>query len=447
MAQTGYDPSIGQWRTFWEDRLDADSCFIEGVPPVPGGSDLTDHDFLNENLTTQTQELTDDSIRPAGLGAGSDLTKGTTGGAVNTQLDFEMNAVWLAMLQTRGRTPTVLTASESYRHILAPSETDVEFPLSRYGRIFRDDAVIESFANLQISQLTINAAIRSFITAQYDFLFQNSTEIDEADPQTESGSPERPVLRGKLTYAQATAADPTICVRVQNAGTGVVEVKLGTATAYGAGIVTVTEDGWVQMVDESGDQLGDDSSPVEIYVGDISGWTNSDEWYFLADATNLWTSSFPTIGRINEIDVYVQVEGAREKARGGTLTIATPKALDEAIGGLQPCGIKSDGNRAVSGSLDIEYNSAALKTRLIHGEPFSLEFVMGSRTVIGSSTDKYAMSFYMPKCTFNGQRPTIAGPNGYNTNFGFSAAADAGDPLPDDLTITIDNGIADLLAV
>lgn len=437
-----FDPSNGLFRSYWEKRQ-ASGVYLPGVPYFEDPVDqcISSEDLANESASIDSECLQPLSQRLRGLQA-----KFSTNGSFNTDTEPEALAYWFAALQGKGRTPTVLTGGQSWRHVLAPSETDITFPFSRSARVSRDDGRIQTFLNVQPSSISISTAVRALLTSAVDLLFERSTYYDLASVDVE-GTPlsanARPFLRGNPTYGQlggTPTGAPTIHVRV-TAGPQW-ETKLGDSGTWDD--ITPEDGGWVDVLDGSGNPVGDAGSRVQLYIASAAAVAVNDEWTFELTDLSGWAAALPVVPSLNEVEASIELDGAAFKATSASVTYERPIEPDENIGGLYADGIRRAGKRVVSGALDTRYIDTGIRDRLEKGSPFSLEFIGLSGTNIGSSSDPYRLSSYHPLCVLTGRPATTAGSSEYNQAAAFACYYDSGDALPDDGTITVDNGISDL---
>jgi len=441
-----FDPAESLLRWHWEKRQAA-GLFLPGIP---FGEAPIDQCFASEDMAEEGSEIESNCLNPNSQRSEGSLSKFGTAASFVTDMDATAFAYWMALFQKKGRTPTVLTAAQSWRHILAPSETNVTFPKSLTGRVSRDDSLLQTFWGCQPNQIAISLGVREFVTVNIDFLFEHSTLYDFATVITETvplAANKRPFLRGfpKFVNWQGTPTPtgaPEIEVTVLSAAGGTIETRLGTAGSFDT--ITVVDGGWVKIKDGSGNFIGQKGNEVELYINALGDADDLDEWHFSMIGLSAWTPSLPALLNLNEAHAEIKFEGTKITVTSISLNYAKGKIADEGIGGFYPEGILESGQRFITGAIDLRYIDDSHRARLLTGEPFTLEIILPSVTDIGSSTDPFSVTLWHPNCKLNGKPATVAGSTEYNQALAFNCYPLASDPLPDDMSATIDNGVVDL---
>lgn len=440
-----FNPTNLQFRSAWEET--------EGVPTHvnPAGTPKV---WLDQRLATENLAFESPLIQPNVLNPNRQRVEGLpakfdTTGDFNTDLEPEGMAPWLAQFQGWGNNPVVLTAGQSFRHVLAPSATDVNFNLKRSARVWRDDDLAQLLIGCQLAQSQITGTVNNVYTATQNLLFERAHYWDFATVVTEGGTPERPVLRNIPTYGNWNLADHDIYVQVQTTTTNI-KVKVGAATTYTGADIAVPNGGWVTLTDQSDNPIGEPDSPVQLYVGTTAAWTANDEWRFRGSVIrgdNLWTPSFPVLRALNEIHTTIRIDGGEVRFRQGQITLNQTVNPRLNLGGRYADGTDVTGQRVITGSLDRRYIDTNFVKRLEASQGFEYDLEVISRQTIGTSSDIYRMRFFSPKARISGRRPVVSGPNDFPESLSIDFYPDATNPTyQDDMTIEIDNGLASLIA-
>lgn len=443
MASNTYDPSNGVLRSAWEKRTSG-GLF---QPGLPYGVNWVDHPFASEDIALERSLIDTGLLNPGGQQSEGLPGKFQTTAQSDHRAEPEALGYFLAAFQRNGETPTVLTAGQSFSHPLAPSYTDVAFPKSRTVRLGRDDGKLVTAYNVQPSQFAFAFNQNQAIGCVMSEVFERSTDYNLAAVVTETSGlteDQRPWLRGSPGYAAAidTAANSRIYIRLDNNSTGAASCKIGPGGSYDS--ITLVNGGWVTVLDGSGNVVGDPDNPVQVYINSFAAGTNLDEWSFdLVDLTH-WTQSLSVLQALNEIDASLLIDGSSFRIQSGGLTLAKALEADTSVGGAFGHGVRSAGLRIITGNVDVRYVDQSVANRLKERQPFALTITLSSNVNIGSSTDKYQIQFYMPRCRFNGRTARISSGSAYTQAPGFTAYPLATDPLPDDVTVTLQNGISDM---
>lgn len=420
---------------------------VVGVTPY----NATWHYFRFNSETLAAQAPT---IQPNSLRGGRQRTRGlpskiTAAGPVAVDLEPSGHGYLLAQFQKGEPAVTTLTALQSFRHKLAPSYTTINHDKTSTFQISRNDRMPQLSPGCYISSFGIVANIQSVIVADFGVSSQRASYYPMPTVVVEAATPIRPILRGFPKYAVASAADPDVYLTVSNV-TGQVTVKVGAAGTPTAAQV-ITAGTWTTLNYNNGSAdvtLGDPDNPVQVYLPAFTGWTVADSWRFKFDHTDNatpWTATFPTIEAMNEIHVGITVDGVTTYLRELTLNAALGVDPNFHLGGRYSDGLLETGLRSYSGQLNRRKIDNALMKRLEAGEPFELDVIITSRVNIGSSLDPYRIRLVAPLCVFNGSNPGVPGPNILEEPFPFDCYPDPADGThPDELTVYLDNGIADM---
>jgi hypothetical protein len=404
-----------------------------------------------ETLGLDLPLIQDGNLSPNEQRSIGDPTKIGVNGSLPIVWEPEGLFRYLAQFQQGAADPVVLEADESFRHKLAPSETDVDLDRAMSLRMWRDDGLASTLHGLYVSQWTLNAAVRSHITGQVQLTGESGTYYSPAAALTEAGSPERPRLRGFPTHANSILADTDIFILVDTGATSIL-VKRGSASTYDGTAITVTPGTWVPLTDENDDPIGDPDMPVALWVDSIAGWTADDEWRFdyEIDAAP-WSPSFPSISRMNEIHASLTMDlgagAVSTRVSGLTLTANHPIEAEENLGGRFADGVVRTGERVITGTINRRQLDTTFVKAIIAGQPFELDFIVTSRVAIAASDDLYRMRFVLPKGLFSGRTPNVQSAGTIVESLGVDFYPDATNGThPDDLTVYLDNSFADLEA-
>lgn len=432
-------------RTAWE------TVGEEGIP-VDGATWMDHRMPPGEALQLNAPTIQDGNIASGSQRSEGLPTKIGFGGTLPLRWEPEGMFRYFAQFQQNGATPVVLTAGQSWRHKLAPSESDVDFDRSFMTRIWRDDGLPLLGLNCYVSQFNFAASVRSVITGSVNIVGERASFWDFATVVLEGGSPERPVLRGLPTYAVWSQADHDVYVKVVNTSPMQVDVKVGSAQSYGSANLAVTAGSWLTLVGTTAAgndiALGEPDSPVQLWVGSTSGWTLNDEWRFKGESFTAWTPSLPPIKAMNEIHATITIDGTEYRIREYSLQGVWAAEADENLGGRFADAVVRTGDRQITGSIGRTMLDTRIVKRLLAGEPFELDAIVTSRVEIGTSTNAYRFRQVCPRCVANGGQPTVSSAGRLPETIAFDAYPDPenGDGHIDDLTVYLDNNIEDQTA-
>ncbi len=359
---------------------------------------------------------------------------------------------FIASMQQASKTPTVLTGGQSFQHKLAPSETDVIFKQTQSVRLWRDTPFAQIMTGVKVDTLVIDASTEAVISGTVSLKARQSSYWDLATVILEGGTPTRPVLRGLPRYAELSIADHDVFIKVTNTTGPVIDVKVGSAAAYAAIALTVVPGTPLTLTDEAGVLIGEVDNPVELFIPiGASGYTLNDEWEFKSRQTSApWTPSLPALRALNTIHAVSSIGPiggplVPVRLNNFVVTVASPLDEDFHLGDVYTPGLAELANREVSITIDRRHIDTLLEERLVSKEPFELQIIIDSRTVIGSSTDLYTMQIDCKFCIFEGVTANPTAPGSFPeplTIMCYPSSTDA--TFPDDITFTINNDIADM---
>jgi hypothetical protein len=239
-----------------------------------------------------------------------------------------------------------------------------------------------------------------------------------------------------------SAFDADIYVKVIDAADGIVKVKMGSAETYDGREVTVDVGGWVYLygtydlstvfpsgtlgdypVTAADGSIGRRDEQIMLWVGDISGWADDDEFKIVKRLPR-WTPSFPVQRLCAETQCRFFLEGGEVAFDNGwTLTMARQTAETRFApgAGAQPIGSRVTGFQDVT--LQVERRlvdndlMVALQNRTL--KPVVIEAI--GDALIGATAERYGQLHVLPACRFSGLR--------------YSTPAGGGDPV-EQLTFT-----------
>jgi len=407
--------------------------------------------FNSEGLAAQYPTIQMNSLK-----GGRQRTRGlpskiTAAGPVAVDVEPQGHGYLFAAFQKKGLAVETLTAGQSYRHKLNPSQTAVNHDKFSSFQISRNDRMPQLSPGSLINSFSVVGNIQSVLTATFGVTSQRASYYPLATivTQTVPSTTIQPILRGYPKYAAATVADPDVYVEVTNVS-GIVKVKVGSAGTYAAP-QTVTAGTWLTLNYHPGATdvtLGDADNPVQLYVPAFTNWTVGDIWRYKFDHTDNaipWTPTFPAIEAMNEIHVSLTIDGTTTYFREFTLQGELGVDPNFHLGGRYSDGLIETGLRSYSGQLNRRKIDNGLLKRLVAGEPFELDIICTSRVNIGTSTDPYRLRFVAPLCVFSGSAPGVPGPDIFEEPLPFDCYPDPADAThPDELTVYLDNGVADM---
>jgi hypothetical protein len=434
----------------------------EATVGIPTNANWHDLRIASEDLAQEAPTIQPNTLNPSGFRSVGLPSKFNETGSITTDLEPQGLAYILAQIQEAGSVAT-LTAGQSFRHTLAPTESSLDFDKTQTLRMARSDGLLQTFLGARCSGFTVAANVRGVVTVNPAFAYERAHYWDFATVVLEDATPTRPVLRGLPKYANHALIDHDVYVKVTditNFPTDIgLDVKVGSGSSYDTIDLRVTPTTWTEVKHptlgqtipgaQDTDGLGEPDSPVEIYIGALDQ-ALSDEWRYIGESQltehpSIWTPTYPILSALNEIHVDIMLDAVATRFNQAQLTYARTIQPDENLGTRFADGLLVTGQRTWSGQLNRRYLSTALRKRLEAGEPFKLDMTMASRQKIGTSDDLYQLRFTSPRCIANGRTPVVPGPADFPEALGFDCYEDPTDGTdPADMMIRADNSISDL---
>lgn len=444
-----FNPANGLIRHAWED-----------VAGIANESGWHDHEFVSESLSPEYGVIQPQSItRNAQVPMGSP-SKIRGGGEINVEWDAEQYARYIANVQRGGATP-VNPVGSVYVHKLAPSESDIEFPDTMSIEIWRDDNLPALAKGCRVNSLSFELSPESFLTGAIGIAperieyYDGPARIDAIGAPT----PTAPIIRGLPSYDGWNLVDGNVYAIVSDVtdiGTGVVGIKtkIGSASTYdGTQLnITVGNDSqgrprYYEIFDENDARIGTRDLPVQIHLADTTNIALNHEWRFDRERT-VWIPSYPSLPKFNEIYAAIFIGDSLATAEEYeidqfSLAITRPAEPKFAIGGRHAKRVKQRGQRTVSGSLQREYLSVALRKRLERAKAFWLRVEAYSGEAI-EGVYEHSMLLYAGATLLGGNTPSIGGQDSMDENYNFTCHPSGDATYPDDCTIVLTNTIASL---
>jgi len=185
---------------------------------------------------------------------------------------------------------------------------------------------------------------------------------------------------------------------------------------------------------------------VQVHLPGATGYEALDTFTIQRDRA-VWTPTFPSIPVFNEIFVTVTIDGTDYCLQEFSLDLTRPINPVFCIGGRFPKEIRERGQRVVSGSFTREYVDTALRKRLERGEPFKIKVEAFSGEIVAGGYE-HRMLLVSPLCIAGGSTASVSSSEEMNETIDWIGAPNSADAegYVDDLTIVVDNTIADLTA-
>lgn len=234
-----------------------------------------------------------------------------------------------------------------------------------------------------------------------------------------------PILRHTWPGNYAENIDPTfdaaIRVKVISASAGTIRVKMGAAETYSGRTLTVEEGGWIYLygtydLSTVYNSLGayplaaDDGSigrrqeQLQLYVGDISGWADDDE-FEVAPYRAVWTPDLAVQRLLAETQCRFFLDSGEVAIDNGwTLQLGrqTAETRFAAGAGAQPVGSRVTG--FLNATLQVERrlvdNSLLIPLMNLLEKPVVIEALHDA--VIGSTTTPYGVTMVAPTARYEG---------------------------------------------
>lgn len=424
-----------------------------GLKPLAAA--FVDHEFIsegfsNERTTKERESITNAAQTPAPLPG-----KFNTDGPLSLEMNAEQHYHYIGNIQRKITTTT--PATDVYNHRMGPTEDD-PFPDSLSVQVNRDDGMPQTFVEGRVNELTLSLEEGGVLKADAGLIFQRGHYWDDAAELEDGATPNSaPVLRGLPSYANWTAADGDVYVKVTagpSGGAFTVKAKVGAAATYGATTTSVVygldADGnvrWNNLLDSNGGgQIGTRALPVQIAHILSTGIEVNDEWRFDRERS-AWVPAYADVPIFNEVHAYLYVDGVEHCIESFELAITRPVTAQKCIGGFFARRILLRGKRVVTLTLGRQYTDIFFRKKLESAESlyFFLEASTGEEFETGY---EHQLEVFCPNVVLNGRTASVESSEDFVEQItGTCHPSSAGvSGYFDDVTITIVNSVPDLTA-
>lgn len=423
----------------------------ETTPGIPRETGWVDHEFVDEDVAPEYGTIQSESITRNSQTPKAQPSKINSGGTINVELDPEGHYHYFANLQKHSATPTNPDTGV-YVHKLAPSETDVDFPLSLTVEISRDDDAPSVNKGARVATIDVTVEPESFVRAAIGLVVERSEYYGAAVETSVTSTPTDPIIRGLPNYTDYILADGDVYVQVfdNTLAPDSIEilVKVGAAAAFDDdNPITVPVGVWTELflTGTSVTRIGTRDIPVQVRWANFTNVTDLDTWRFDRERA-VWVPVYADVPKFNEIFAAIYIDDIEYEIDQITLNLTRPAATKHAIGGRHAKRIKERGRRAPGGSFSREYLDVGLKKRLERAQSFGLRLDMYSGEEIEVGYE-HSYSFVAMNCVFGtAKHATVQGNEEMNESYPFTCHPSTDVTYPDDITVTITNTIASLAA-
>lgn len=306
-----------------------------------------------------------------------------------------------------------------------------------------------------VSEMVAELGVDGLLTGRFTLLPTRADTWSDAVEVAVTATPDPPVVRGipqlaLLSAAQLPDGDIYVRVAVLPGGTQLtIEVKVGAGSAYSNQQTIETgnnADGdpiYVELLDEDGDQIGDDGLPVEVHFPNVA-YTVADEFRFDREIPQ-WAIALPGSGAFNEVLAQVFVDGELFRLNQISLTSTRPAVLDPAIGGRFVGEVLERGDRTAEWSLSRRATDRKIIDKLIRAGSASVR-LLARGDFIGATGVRRSLELRSMNCRVRGKTPGIGGRDTFDESITLRAHPSDDATYPSALNATMVNTVASIAA-
>lgn len=409
--------------------------------------------FNSHDLGLEPTIIEDPSIRASGEEEEGYNGKYNITGGIAVTMHSEDHERLVASHIGTGNTPVELPATVFTKRY-DRSQSDITF-----GRIWAqiDDNLGRpmTYKNAIVQEWRAELGVNGLLTSTFGLLPTRADTWSEAVELAATGTPEAPVLRGLPQLAllsESDLPDGDVYVKISALPGGTqltIQVKVGATAAYSNSQVIETgldSDGnpiYVELLDEDGEQIGDDGLPVEIHFPN-NVHTIADEWRFDRE-TPSWPILLPDSGAFSEVLAQIYIDDEPFSLNQVTMVSTRPAVADPSIGGRFVSSVLERGDRTLEYTLSRRANDRKLIDKLIREGSARIR-IFGRGDFIATTGVRRSLDIRSLNCRVRGKTPTIGDRTTFDESITLRAHPSTDVTYPSALNVTYINSVEDITA-